>query len=438
MKHGGAFEMFWSGLCAVAVLAWSLVMPYRVLSGTMPLDGIYWLLVALFMADAGIAFNTPVMIGMETVADRRRVARRYLAGWFAPDLVAALPLAALARIGAGGLFPGAGVHQALLLLPLVKVFKLPRFSRTLRQGARVPPGLMRIGVFVFWFVMLAHFVALGWIALGAVEAQRPFGDRYIRALYWCITTITTIGYGDYGPDHESNRQIIYTIAVQLMGAGLFSYIVGNVATLIVNLDAAGAEFRGRLEDIRAAMRVKRIPADIQERVNRYYRYLWETRRGIPDERVMRDLPGELRMEIALYLNRGMLEKVAFFRDADEGLIRAVVGKLEPMVFLPGDCILRQGEFGLCMYFLSAGEVEVLVDGVPVARLREGAAFGETSLLQGERRNATVRSLAYCDVYRLGKEDFDRLREEFPPFDARMREIMRQRATATGDGASSTS
>lgn len=426
IPHDSRLKTAWDLLVAVCVFVSALLIPYRMLAGGVAFDAMYGGITALLALDILLSFNTQARTGLRLLDDRRSVARHYLATWFVADLLAALPLAALALAAPDGDFAGSLPVRILPLLRLLRLLKIPSTLKALQDLIAIPPALMRLAVFLFWFALLAHFMSLGWLAIGAGELHRGFGDRYLRALYWCITTITTIGYGDYGPDHDANVQILYTIGVQIIGVGMFSYIIGNVATLIVNLDTARAEFRTRVEEVRNSMRIQRLPQRLQERVKHYYDYLWETRKGLSNDTFMRDLPETLRLEISLHLNRDILEKVALFKGADEVFVHAVVGKLEPMVFLPGDFIIRQGEPGSCMYFLSRGDVEVLADGKTVASLPEGSAFGETALLQGENRNASIRALAYCDVYRLSKASFDTLRAEFPDFDRKVQEIMLQR------------
>ncbi len=425
----------WDLLVLAAAFTAAIVIPYRMVAGVVAFDGLYGFITIVFSMDILVHFNTQVMTGLKNLDHRRLVARFYLSSWFVPDVLAALPLASFAWFIAPGDISGMLFFKGLFILHLIKLLKVPFMIKVLKDRVNVPPALTRILVFLFWFAILAHFMSLGWLAIGAGEQQRTFSDQYLRALYWCITTITTIGYGDYGPSHDSNLQILYTIAAQIMGVGMFSYIIGNMATLIVNLDSARTQFQTRVEEIRNCMRIQRIPAPIQERVKEYYHYLWNTRQGLSNDKFMMELPQSLRMEIALHLNRSILEKVELFKDADDVFIRAVIEKLDPMVFLPGDWIIRQGEFGSCMYFLSRGEVEISANGVPIAKLPEGSAFGETAILRGERRNASVQTLAYCDVYRLSKADFDMLRGEFPEFDTKVRAIVDARVKATCDDAS---
>jgi voltage-gated potassium channel len=289
---------------------------------------------------------------------------------------------------------------------------------------------MRLVTFGFWFVTVVHLMACGWVLIGASETSRPYFDQYLRSVYWCVTTIATIGYGDYTPNHDSNGQIIYTIVVMIFGVGMYGYIIGNVATLIANIDVARANYQAKMEEINDFLRTRRVPGPLQSRVRNYYAYLWETQKSVSSISITEELPHTLSMEISLFLNQAILEKVSLFKNANEIFIREIVQLLRPNVFLPDDYIIRQGEYGDCMYFLSNGDVEVLVNGVRVASLGQGSPFGETALIQGEKRMASIRALSYCDVYKLSKADFDALRGRYPDFDAQVKKVVEERLKDT--------
>lgn len=80
---------------------------------------------------------------------------------------------------------------------------------------------------------------------------------------------------------------------------------------------------------------------------------------------------------------------------------------------PGDIIFRQGDVGDIFYVIQSGEVEVfkeLSNGqqVPLTRLGQGEHFGESALISGRRRNATVRALGPVDLMCLGRDEFNNL------------------------------
>jgi voltage-gated potassium channel len=259
--------------------------------------------------------------------------------------------------------------------------------------------------------------------------QLSHWDTYLRSVYWTVTTVTTIGYGDYSPSKDSNKQIYFTILAQVLGVAFYAYVVGNIPVLIANSNAARAAFDSRNEVIGEFMRIKQLPLDMQDRVRDYYAYLWESRKNVSDAEVLGTLPSALSIDVLVYLNKDILEKVEFFQGVKEIFIREVVGMLTTEAFTPGDYIIREGEFGTCMYFLTNGSAEVLVGDNKVATLPTGSPFGEMALVSGDKRNASIRALTYCDVYVLQKTSFDILRSRYEDFDQRAVEITEKRAAA---------
>lgn len=64
--------------------------------------------------------------------------------------------------------------------------------------------------------------------------------RYISAMYWSITTMTTVGYGDL---HAVNTvEMIFIIFYMLFNLGLTAYIIGNMTNLVVEGTRRTMEF----------------------------------------------------------------------------------------------------------------------------------------------------------------------------------------------------
>lgn len=422
-------KTIWNLTVIFAVLAFSFTFSYRFTFQIYRADLLYWLLLFIFFLDVLVNFNSSVKIEHVISSDRKTIALHYLKGWFTVDFITAFPfdLIVLMIFGLPDEHNGRNIYFLVLqIITLAKLLKIHKITKELQQYLRINPGVMRLMVFAFWFTQAVHYISLGWIVIGAVETMRIPSDQYIRALYWSVTTVATIGYGDYHPDHESNLQIIFTIIVQIFGVGMYGYIIGNVSGLIANLDVARADFIKKIESVRVYLNNKNIPKELQEKILNYYHYLWDKKKSIADVNPLSDLPTSLSLEIMLYLNRDMLKKVDLFKNSQDLFVREAIQMLKPLIYLPEDFIIRQGEYGDCMYFLSTGEIEVLVNDSQVAKLGPGSTFGETSLLVGEKRNASIHTLTHCEVYRLSKSDFDSLRLRFPEFNAEMEEISRQR------------
>jgi len=64
--------------------------------------------------------------------------------------------------------------------------------------------------------------------------------RYISAIYWSITTMTTVGYGDL---HAVNTmEMIFIIFYMLFNLGLTAYLIGNMTNLVVEGTRRTMEF----------------------------------------------------------------------------------------------------------------------------------------------------------------------------------------------------
>ena len=117
---------------------------------------------------------------------------------------------------------------------------------------------------------------------------------------------------------------------------------------------------------------------------------------------------ETRTVLDLGLKRAdLLARVPMFAALDGRARRNLARLLRPRLAVPDEFIVRRGERGDAMYFISSGAVEVRIVPMPV-QLGTGDFFGELALLVADRRNADVVSLGYCQLLSLAARDLDRL------------------------------
>jgi voltage-gated potassium channel len=407
----------WDALILVATLFAAFTIPLRIVLAPIgqPLTpGLDMALTALYGVD--LVIRTWGRAKLPT--SRRRA-------WWgtAIDLVAALPFGRILGLPAGNL---------LRLVKLARVFSL---ITAWRRRMVIHPTVVRLVGFIVWLSLSAHWLACGWIVLGGPTHQLGIDNTYISALYWCVTTLTTVGYGDVTP--QTANQAVYTMIVMLLGVGVYGYVIGNVANLLSKMDMARAQYVATIERVTGFLRYRLVPAPLQREIYAYYKYLWENRMGYDEASVLDDLPPSLSAELSLVLKRDLIQKIDFLRDASASLIKDLCIKLRPVVFTPGDVVLRAGEIGRHVYFISKGTVEVITsDGRQILRtLSDGDFFGELALIHSQPRTATVRAVGYCDFYVLDKDSFRETLTRYPEFERSIREISDAR-TLPGDGTAS--
>jgi CRP-like cAMP-binding protein len=138
---------------------------------------------------------------------------------------------------------------------------------------------------------------------------------------------------------------------------------------------------------------------------------------VKEDTLFDDLPTPFRLDILRYVTRELLEKVPLFKYCSPALRNVLLMALKPQTFAPDGYIAREGEVGKEIYFISRGEVEVTSnDGASRhGKLEDGDYFGDLSLILGEKRTASVRALTYCEIFVLSRDDFNRIKNEYPEF-----------------------
>ena len=406
----------WAALMLVLITIGAIIAPLRSVLGDdlIPLAALLDLLLTLlFVAD--IAVNA---------GDSKRTGLPYGRFLLSADILAAIPFY---------LIPGC---SWLLVLRLFKLARVAKAMGAWRQQHLHRWNALRLVYFVYWLAIAVHWLATGWLLLRGIYPGADRWTLYLRSLYWCISTITTIGYGDITP--ANNEQVGYAMVVMIFGVGMYGYVIANISTIIGNLQPARTRYLANMEKLGAFMRSREIPPAMQRRIRDYYGYVWEHRLGYDETSIVQGLPPGLLVEVSLFLKRDIIQKVPFLKGAGEELIKEIALVMQPVIYTPGDTVFHAGEPGADMFFISRGQCEVIgTDGRSiVATLREGDFFGEIALLEHRPRSASVRAVTYCDLYRLDKESFDRVIARFPEFAAHVGAMSAGRQQESGTPATS--
>ena len=230
-----------------------------------------------FILDIFINFRTTYVNKQDEVVSKgSKIAIHYFKGWFFVDLVAAIPYDILIdRV------PNTLHNNNNNVLALLKTARLLRLGRVARKIDRYSEyGAAVLVLLMAAFMLVAHWLACVWYLIGITEflsclkeyagnhtamnqhnqgwifrlahdLGQPFNytldhagnvipqngpateDRYITALYFTLSSLTSVGFGNVSPN--TNNEKLFSVAVMLVGSLMYASIFGNVSAIIQRL-----------------------------------------------------------------------------------------------------------------------------------------------------------------------------------------------------------
>ncbi len=127
--------------------------------------------------------------------------------------------------------------------------------------------------------------------------------------------------------------------------------------------------------------------------------------------VERRLEGRPRLDVGL-AKEDLVRQFPLFDGLTPEEVTLVARALKARFAIPGERLIRKGDRGEAVYFISSGAVEVDT-GKSKIRLGKGDFVGELSLFYGGRRSADVTTIGYSNLLVLEGEDFRTLLDRNP-------------------------
>ena len=101
-------------------------------------------------------------------------------------------------------------------------------------------------------------------------------------------------------------------------------------------------FVAKLDSVKTYMTLRRVPMRLQDRVIKWFDYLWLSKKSSDEDKTLKLLPDKLKAEIALHVHLDTLKRVEIFQNTEAGFLCELVLRLRPVLYSPGDYICRKG------------------------------------------------------------------------------------------------
>jgi hypothetical protein len=234
------FLLYWSLFMAILItvslflIGITLAFSLSQLPSTRPFEMV---IDVIFMADIITKFFTAYYYDVKLVTHPFKIAKRYILSFFLFDIISTLPtLFTFQMESIYFLKMFRFVRLAHIISPLLQVLEMINIDKLMTRQLKAFTRLMvimfsAIHILAWWWVYIGRHVNGSWIDVNPIDDD--FTNKvnvFIAAFYWVVTTLTTVGYGDF--KGYTVQEYIFQIGVEFIGIGMFAMFMGQVNELM--------------------------------------------------------------------------------------------------------------------------------------------------------------------------------------------------------------
>ena len=264
------------------------------------------------------------------------------------------------------------IHYLLLMNKLIKIFKC--ISDTNRAMMKVKHFFFKYnimeeksGIIFVIFILLVScnlgtclFIFIGrnsypsWLNTIKIKDE-SFTKIYICSLYYFITTITTVGYGDiYG---KTIIEIIFQIILLIVGTCTYSYLISSVSNFIKKINEKSLNFENKLKvlnDIRLTN--PHLQDGLYEKVLRFLRYKKGKEKN-QQKILINSLPYSLKNNLIIEMYKPIINNFIIFKGLENSnCIVQLVTAFKPIYLIKNDILYQEGDFVDEVIFVKTGVI----------------------------------------------------------------------------------
>ncbi|XP_070781612.1 voltage-gated delayed rectifier potassium channel KCNH5 [Enoplosus armatus] len=400
--HYCTFKTTWDWVILILTFYTAIMVPYNVSFKTKQ-NNLAWLVLdsvvdVIFLIDIVLNFHT-TFVGPagEVISDAKLIRMNYMKTWFVIDLLSCLPYDIINAFE----HVDEGLSSLFSSLKVIRLLRLGRVARKLDHYLEYGAAVLVLLVCVFGLV--AHWLACIWYSIGdyevidettntiktdswlyqlALSIGTPYrynasgtgqweggpnkDTLYISSLYFTMTSLTTIGFGNIAPATDGEK--IFSVAMMMVGSLLYATIFGNVTTIFQQMYTNTNRYHEMLNNVRDFLKLYQVPKGLSERVMDFIVSTWAMSKGIDTDKVLSICPKDMRADICVHLNRQVFNDHPAFRLASDGCLRSLAVEFQTTHCAPGDLIFHIGESVDTLCFVVSGSLEVIQDDEVIAIL----------------------------------------------------------------------
>ncbi|KAJ0681783.1 putative cyclic nucleotide-binding domain, potassium channel, voltage-dependent, EAG/ELK/ERG [Helianthus annuus] len=350
------------------------------------------------------------------VRDHKSIATRYLSTWFVMDFASTLPFELISYLFTGK--HGMGLSYTIIgLLRFWRLRRVKKFFTRLEKDIRFNYFWVRCARLLCVTLFLVHCAGCIYYLLAVLypqEGRTWIGSTnpnfrkddlyilYISAMYWSITTMSTVGYGDLHA--QNSAEMAFIVFYMLFNLGLTAYIIGNMTNLVVEGTRRTMEFRNSIEAASSFVGRNRLPTRLKEQILAYMCLRFKAE-SLNQQQLIEQLPTTICKSIRLHLFLATVEKVYLFDGVSREILLLLIADMKAEFIPPREDVIIRDEAPDEVYIIVSGEVEI-IECNPMEKeqvlgvLRTFDMFGEVGALCCRPQSYTYRTKTLSQLLRL--------------------------------------
>ena len=424
---GSLFSFCFDMTCMVLIIYFSVFIIYRIAfrpEGDASVVIFDVIADAFFFADFYLRSSHFAFIRNGLVCvDRQSILQQYMRSGMIIDALSSISILDM-------FFP----RFQLRSLSLLRLLRIPSFFKKINEhlalrGVRISLATSLVGKMIFLFIVMNHLVACVWFIIHRyIEREEkitwatadcpwddPVGthgciakwnetegrhnvcdlemiDCYFRSLHFTITTLSTVGFGEFVLLISSVRaalgilshadlrcflhptighlgdiiplreiETIWEQFVVLVGACFLAGQIGAFAEYLGECDRIGVNaFQGKIQDLKKYLHYRNIPEDIQASILFFHHCRWKDSQTLDERETLRILPEPLQLDIAFAVKQRVIKLVPILASLSSIVQKRFAHALILQVYSVRDhpIIYSQGDIGWEIYFIASGVVSI--------------------------------------------------------------------------------
>lgn len=436
------FKQAWNFLVIILLLYTFILTPYLMAFEDVTI-GSKWFYADVFVdccffLDIIVTLNSAYVIGDggELEVSRKKIFINYLKGMLVIDFFSVFPfyLMGNSQSSRSNVFIRflrmarlTRIMRASKIANILKHFSSSTTMESFVEFFKTYSGITRLFTAINIVLLITHFTACMWYYSARLDdfgpdtwvaradlVNEPKSQLYLTSLYWALTTLTTVGFGDISALTIGEKVIC--MLWMMFGVGFYSFTVGTVTSVLSSMDAKSSMINSKLALIELFAKDSHLPDELTKKVTKLIKSQSETVTLDDKQRqlLLMQLPKTIRFEIAMTMHEKAASKIDFFRDQKSAFVANVVPLLQYTTIRSQEFVYLKDDYPEDIYFVVTGRVNYLFgkQNSIFKTIVTGSYFGEIEMLDQVPREFSTMCEGYCEFLLMGKKLFDSVLKDY--------------------------